>query len=102
MKKLITAILFVLSTHAHAQIVELNKKMLCSSLENIVNIIVNSNEKILWQGRDIDNGNIISVFVNKRDKSWTVLESNKDIGCILAIGEEFEIKWQDFLDRTTL
>jgi hypothetical protein len=94
MKKLLAVISLVLATQAHAQIAEVNKKVICSNLVNIAEMLVKSEERLIWQGKDSGSGNIISVFINKKDNSWTVIESNKDIGCILGVGEEFQIKWQ--------
>ena len=95
------ALSLVLATQAHAQ-VEVNKKVLCTTVKEIAEIISRHEEKLIWQGKDEDNGNLISLFIDVKDNSWTVIESRSDIACVLASGDEFRIRLEQMQPKPAL
>lgn len=96
MKKLLLALSLVVATQANAQKSwELKKPVLCASIKDVAAMISNNQEKLLWRSVDADSGNIITVFINTKKMSWTIIESGKENACILATGEEFQLTMPD-------
>ena len=89
MKKLSVALLFCLiSSIAHAQeIIELTKPMKCSNAEHVVRHFSEVyNEKPLWVGKTT-NGTHVTLMVNKDKGTWTMVEYDSAIACVLGAGE---------------
>jgi hypothetical protein len=89
MKKLSVALLFCLiSSIAHAQeIIELTKPMKCSNAEHVVRHFSDVyNEKPLWVGKTT-NGTHVTLMVNKDKGTWTMVEYDSAIACVLGAGE---------------
>ena len=89
MHKLTMAFLFCLAgSIAHAQeVIDLNKPMKCSKAEFVMNHFVNEyGEKPLWVGKDLS-GSHITLLVNKEKKTWTLVQYDGSIACVLGAGE---------------
>jgi hypothetical protein len=90
MKKLLTvALLFCLtSSIANAQeVIELTKGMKCSNAEFLMNYFVTEHkEKPIWVGKTAFNTNI-TLLVNKEKRSWTMIEYDARIACVIGTGE---------------
>lgn len=92
MKKLfIFLFLLLLTTQIYAQVFEVKKSVACTTIENIEKMLKQEGEKLLWQAKDIDNGNLVSIYVNELTSTWTLIESNKKVACIVSVGQGFEI-----------
>jgi len=90
MKKLLTvAFLFCLtSSIVNAQeVIELTKGMKCSNAEFLMNYFVTEHkEKPIWVGKTAFNTNI-TLLVNKEKRSWTMIEYDARIACVIGTGE---------------
>jgi len=89
MQKLIMAFLFCLtSSIANAQeVIELTKGMKCSNAEFLMNYFVTEHkEKPIWVGKTAFNTNI-TLLVNKEKRTWTMIEYDARIACVIGTGE---------------
>ena len=81
--------LFCFISQASAQnIIDLNKPMKCSEVENVMNYFSGThNEKPVWVGKTVHNTHI-TLLMNKETRSWTMVEYDSRLGCVLGAGDE--------------
>jgi len=87
MQKLAVAFLFGLTTLvANAQVITVEKPVVCSDLKTVIeNVSSNYQEEPFWSGSDS-----LSKFVimsNKKTGTWTIIQYNDKIACIIGTGE---------------
>jgi len=91
MKKAITvAFLFCLtSSIATAQeIIDLNKPLKCSDAQSVMNYFLNTHQETpIWVGKTVHNTHI-TLLMNKETRSWTMVEYDARLACVLGAGEE--------------
>jgi hypothetical protein len=98
MKKIYVAFLFCLtSTIANAQsrseFVEIPKPVLCGPINIILNNLTNDDigERPLWAGTDAFGESNYSIFVNEKKGTFTIIQFNQELGCIIGIGEKSQM-----------
>jgi hypothetical protein len=90
MHKLTMAFLFCLAgSIAHAQeVIDLNKPLKCSDAQAVVKYFVDThNETPIWVGKSVHNTRI-TLLVNKETRSWTLVEYDDKLACVLGAGED--------------
>ena len=83
------AFLFCLAgSIAHAQeVIDLSKSMKCGKAEFVMNHFAQEyGEMPLWVGKTV-NGTHITLLANKEKRSWTLVEYDGNIACVLGAGE---------------
>ena len=83
------AFLFCLtSSIAGAQeIIDLTKAMKCSEPQTVMNFFVEKHKEIpIWVGRSVHNS-YVTLLMNKETRSWTVIEYDDKVACVLGAGE---------------
>lgn len=89
MKNASVALLFCLtSLVAYAQeIVDLVKPLKCSDAESVMTFFnINYQEVPLWVGKT-STGTHITLLVNRETRSWTMIEYDARMACVLGAGE---------------
>ena len=88
MKRKLILLLALLSSMVYAQeIIRLTKEMKCSNAEFIMNeFSQNWGESPIWVGKT-DHDTHITLMVNKTKRTWTIIEYNARIACVLGVGE---------------
>ena len=89
MPKLAMAFLFCLaSSIAHAQeIIDLTKPMKCSDAQSVMNYFVDIHKETpVWVGKSVHNTQV-TLLMNKETRSWTMIEYDASIACVLGAGE---------------
>jgi hypothetical protein len=84
------AFLFCLiSSIAHAQeIVDLQKSLKCSDAQIVMNYFVDTHKETpVWVGKSVHNTHI-TLLVNKETRSWTMIEYDTRLACVLGAGED--------------
>ena len=84
------AFLFCLaSSIAHAQeIIDLQKPLKCSDAQVVMNYFVDTHKETpIWVGKSVHNTHI-TLLMNKETRSWTVIEYDVRIACVLGAGED--------------
>jgi hypothetical protein len=90
MRKIAMAFLFCLtSSIANAQeIIDLTKPMKCSDAQIVMNYFVDTHKETpVWVGKSVHN-TYITLLMNKETRSWTMVEYDVRIACVLGAGEE--------------
>ena len=90
MRITIMAFLFCLaSSIANAQqIIDLTKPMKCSDAQTVMNYFSDTHkESPVWVGKTVHNTHIV-LLANKETRSWTMIEYDARIACVLGAGEE--------------
>lgn len=73
----------------------INVPMLCSNTSDIINELRNRyKEEMTFMGttKNSLNENLVStVWVNERDQTWTIIQSNKerDVSCVISMGDGY-------------
>ena len=90
MKHLLSLILLVTSSVLAAP-VELKKPIICDNTEIMLKVLSSGNyqEKPIWLGASDEKLVNYSLWVNVSNKSWTLIQFNNDIACILGSGEAY-------------
>ena len=86
MRKLTVAYLFGLTALvANAQTVTVEKPVICSNLKTIIeNLSKDYQEEPAWSGKD--NTSRYIMMSNKKTGTWTIIQFNDRIACILGTG----------------
>jgi hypothetical protein len=90
MKNAAVALLFCLiSSIAHAQeIIDLTKPMKCSDAQSVMNYFVDTHKETpIWVGKSVHDTHI-TLLMNKQTRSWTMIEYDTRIACVLGAGED--------------
>lgn len=72
---------------AHAQPVTVEKPVICDIPKTVIETLTGKDyqEQPFWTGSDQLSQFVI--LVNDKNKSWTIVQFNKDIACVLGTGE---------------
>ena len=78
-----------ISSIANAQeIVDLTKPMKCSEVQSVMSYFLNThNETPMWVGKTV-HGTHITLLANKETRSWTMIEYDSRLACVLGAGDE--------------
>lgn len=90
MKNALVALLFCLtSLIANAQnIIDLTKSLKCSDAQTVMNYFTDVfKETPVWVGKTVHNTHI-TLLANRETKSWTMIEYDSKLACVLGAGEE--------------
>ena len=90
MYKRAMAFLFCLtSSIANAQeIIDLQKSLKCSDAQVVMNYFVDTHKETpVWVGKSVHNTHI-TLLMNRETRSWTVIEYDTRIACVLGAGED--------------
>ena len=90
MVKYISTLLFGLTlVLASAQVVEIQKTVLCSTPEKLFTELAKEHrERIYWAGHGEQSSSTYILWVNARANTWTLTQSNKEVSCIIGSGNE--------------
>ena len=90
MRTILMAFLFCLtSSIANAQeIMDLTKPMKCSDAQSVMNYFVDTHKETpVWVGKTVHNTQV-TLLMNKETRSWTMIEYDTRIACVLGAGED--------------
>ena len=88
MKKLLIAVSICLfSLTSNAQLVQVNKPVVCGKLKDIIEEVSGEKyqEQPFWTGAQGDTNKII-IMLNKKEKTWTIIQYEGEIGCMIGSG----------------
>lgn len=98
MKSLIFGLL-LFPTILLAQVVTVQKPVECAETKLIMALIVKEFKEVPVLMLTTDSKSKIALTANHQTKSWTLLEFNTEIACILSTGEDFDMKMLNFVKR---
>jgi hypothetical protein len=72
---------------ALAQPVTVDKPVLCDTSKVVIETLTGEGYQELpfWKGNDSNSHYVL--LANERDKTWSLIQFNKDIACVLGTGE---------------
>lgn len=86
-KTIITLALLISTTTFAQELINLTKTMSCSEAEYVMKHFADKyKEKPVWVGKTT-NGTHVTLMVNKDNRSWTLIEYDSRIACILGAGD---------------
>lgn len=88
MRNIVLAFLFSISSIVNAQVVEINKPVQCGSIDLVLSALIAYHEKPLWIGNG-DKETKLLIFVNYSTATWTLVEIEKTVACVIAVGQGF-------------
>lgn len=93
MKTVLIGILVFFSSVILAQQMKANKPVICLSSEKAAQEIKQAGEKMIFNDGNImtDRQSIILFFSNPQTGTWTLLESQGKMSCVLGYGKEVKL-----------
>lgn len=93
MRYLTLAVLCLISSVAGAQLSEYERKLTCGKTNFVIEALTKvAKERAIWSGRDPETGTDIVVMVNPTTLTWTVVQYDTKMACVLHSGEGFKIR----------
>lgn len=85
---LLACVFCLLSSGSYAQF-ETSKPVVCDDAQQIIKSLTdNYLEKLVWLAVNPYDNTRFSLFVNEKTGSWTLIQMNTEIACILGVGEQ--------------
>jgi predicted secreted Zn-dependent protease len=95
--KYIFAALVLISSVAHAQLSEYERRFTCGKTQFVISALTrNAQEKPIWSGTDPQSGTETMILQNTRTLTWTVVQYDQNMACVLQSGEGFRILTDSF------
>ena len=93
MRYLILIFLFFVSSISYAQLAEYERKLTCGKTKFVLEALTKvAKEKVIWVGDSKYNDSQTIVMINTETLTWTVVQYDKNMACVLNNGEGFKIK----------
>ena len=96
MKYIFVALVFLCSV-AHAQLSEYERRFTCGKTQFVISALTrNAQEKPIWSGTDPQSGTETMILQNTRTLTWTVVQYDQTMACVLHSGTGFRILTDSF------
>ena len=90
--KYIFASIFLISSIAHAQLQEYERRFTCGKTQFVLMALTkNAKESPVWVGHDPNTKTSTAIMVNPETLTWTVVQYDQDMACVLDNGEGFRV-----------
>lgn len=88
MRKTIITLTLLFSTTTFAQeVINLTKSIKCSNAESVMQYFTEQYKEMpVWVGKTT-NGTHVTLLINKEKRSWTLIEYDSKLACILGAGD---------------
>jgi len=95
--KYIFAALCLISSVAHAQLSEYERRFTCGETRFVITALTKAaQEKPVWVGTDPETGTQTMILQNTRTLTWTVVQYDQKMACVLHSGTGFRILADSF------
>lgn len=95
--KYIFAALVLISSMAHAQLSEYERRFTCGETRFVITALTKTaQEKPIWVGTDPETGTQTMILQNTRTLTWTVVQYDQKMACVLHSGTGFRILSESF------
>ena len=93
MKQFLIFLTSLLVGTASAQLVISNKEVQCEKTDVMISVLKGKDfeEVPIWLGKGDSKAPNYSLFVNAETKSWTIIQFNNEMSCVLGSGESYTI-----------
>ena len=90
--KYIFAALVLISSVAHAQLSEYERRFTCGETRFVISALTKTaQEKPIWAGADPQTGTQTMILQNIQTLTWTVVQYDQTMACVLQSGTGFKI-----------
>lgn len=90
--KYIFAALGLISCMAHAQLSEYERRFTCGETRFVISALTTTaQERPIWAGSDNQTQTQTMVLVNEKTLTWTVVQYDANMACVLHSGEGFKV-----------
>ena len=95
MRNLLAVVVLTVSmTVSWAEPRTLSKRVMCEDTATVLKAIAEEfKETPQWHGHDAQNNTTVMLTVNLTTGAWTLIEFNKIMACVLAVGERSSSRW---------
>ena len=90
LKGAILGVLFLPALVFAQEPVRVDKPVICGPTELVLKEIVNFKELPIW-GSQLEDSKI-AIFANPESETWTIVQWNKDVACVIEAGEKYFLK----------
>lgn len=89
MRKLLFVLAVMFAGTIQAQeVIDLTKQLKCSGAQNVMNYFADKHKEVpVWVGKTVHNTHI-ALLANKETRSWTMVEYDSKLACVLGAGDE--------------
>ena len=99
MNRIFPTLLFLMTSVAHAQLQEYERRLTCGKTQFVISALTKTaQEKPVWAGTDPSTGTQTSILVNTKTLTWTVVQYDRDMACVLQSGEGFSVLTETLKD----
>lgn len=86
--KTILVLMMLMISSAYAEPIKVDKPIICDKFSTVIDVLTNgeSKESPVWIGKD-ENSNF-SLLTNEKTKTWTIIQFNGTIACVLGSGDK--------------
>jgi hypothetical protein len=96
MRYLILAFLCLTTSISYAQLAEYERKLTCGKTKFVLDALTKiARERVIWVGDSNYSDTKTVVMINTETLTWTVVQYDKDMACVLNNGEGFKIRDKD-------
>ena len=72
--------------------VRVEKPVMCAGTELVLPEIYKQYREVPLWGSQLEDSKI-ALFVNPETKTWTLMQWNKDVACVIETGDNYFLKW---------
>jgi hypothetical protein len=93
MKHFLTFLVSLVVVTAVAQPITTKKEVQCDKTETMIAVLKGKDfeEVPIWFGKSEAKAPNYSLFVNSETRSWTIIQFNKDLSCVIGSGDSYTI-----------
>jgi hypothetical protein len=96
MRYLILAFLCLTTSISYAQLAEYERKLTCGKTKFVLDALTKiARERVIWVGDSNYSDTKTVVMINTETLTWTMVQYDKDMACVLNNGEGFKIRDKD-------
>lgn len=90
MKHYLTALVIgAFAVLSNAQVIEMEKTVVCSKPDLVFKELAKEyQERIYWAGHGEKSSSTYILWINAKNNTWTLTQSNKDVSCIIGSGTD--------------
>jgi len=93
MRYLLLAVLCLISSVSSAQLTEYERKLSCGKTKFVIETLAKvAKERVIWSGKDDETETDTVVMVNPTTLTWTIVQYDGNMACILQSGEGFKFR----------
>jgi len=97
MRTLILAFMCLFASTSYAQLKQYEKMVNCGNSKWVLDVLTKTaKENSIWIGKDSETDTNTVIMINRETLSWTVVQYDKTVACILTSGEGFKFDTETF------